>query len=268
MPRGKQFDVDKKAKVMAWFYEGISPKEIASRIQRDVSGFRKVINQNKTLPLTATPSPLKKRSGWPSVSINREVERLGHCLKWFPFKTAIQLKAEVNGRSNISMPEGVTEEAENAIQLGRQIAAVNSKDGEEEAAILQKVQVVDEKRLGKSHVFGRINFQAGKPKGPEGGRRPTQTNRYKQNYVVVNVKHSASVMVWGCFSGICGQSFLYFLPPKTTMNGDRYEYMELLKENHHKASHFLQDGALCHKSKKVMAFLHQQNFSVIDWPGN
>jgi hypothetical protein len=73
-------------------------------------------------------------------------------------------------------------------------------------------------------------------------------------------------MVWGCFSGFCGRGFLYFLPSKTTTNGDRY--MEMLKENHHKASHFLQDGAPCHKSKKVMTFLLQQNFSVIDWPGN
>jgi transposase len=50
--------------------------------------------------------------------------------------------------------------------------------------------------------------------------------------------------------------------------------MEMLREtllfwmNHHKATHFLQDGAQCHKSKKVMVFLHQQNFSVMDWPGN
>jgi hypothetical protein len=39
--------------------------------------------------------------------------------------------------------------------------------------------------------------------------------------------------------------------------------MEMLREkllfwmNHHKATHFLQDGALCHKSKKVMVFLQQ-----------
>jgi hypothetical protein len=99
-----------------------------------------------------------------------------------------------------------------------------------------------------------------------------QTNCYKQKYVVINVKHSASVMVWGCFSGVGGWGFLYFLPHKTTMNGERY--IEMLKEkllfwmNHQKASHFLQDGAPCHKSKKVMAFLQQQNFSVIDWPRN
>jgi transposase len=36
----------------------------------------------------------------------------------------------------------------------------------------------------------------------------------------------------------------------------------------HKVTHFLQDGAPCHKSKKVMAFLEQQKSAVMDWPGN
>jgi transposase len=31
---------------------------------------------------------------------------------------------------------------------------------------------------------------------------------------------------------------------------------------------FLQDGAPCHASKCIKAFLAQQDFQVIDWPGN
>jgi transposase len=103
MPRGKQFDVGEKAKVMAWFYEGISAKEIASRLQRDVSGNRKVINQVKALPLTATPPPPKKRSGRPSVATNREVERLCCYLERFPFNMVRQLKAKVQGWLDISV---------------------------------------------------------------------------------------------------------------------------------------------------------------------
>jgi hypothetical protein len=134
-------------------------------------------------------------------------------------------------------------------------ASVHSKDGEEEAAILQKVQVVGGKRLGKSHVFDELTFRLVNLRAQR-VKRPSQNNRYKQKYAVVNVKHSASVMVWGCFSGIGGRGSLYFLPPKTTMKGDRY--MEMLKEkllfwmNYHKVSHFPQDSAPCHKSKKVM----------------
>ncbi len=36
----------------------------------------------------------------------------------------------------------------------------------------------------------------------------------------------------------------------------------------HKASHFLQDGAPCHKNKKVMDWFKEQNIEVMDWPGN
>jgi hypothetical protein len=38
--------------------------------------------------------------------------------------------------------------------------------------------------------------------------------------------------------------------------------------HHHHATHFLQDGASCHTNEKVMAFLRQQSFSLMDWPGN
>jgi hypothetical protein len=60
--------------------------------------------------------------------------------------------------------------------------------------------------------------------------RLTLSNHYKRRYVVVNIKHSASVMVLGCFSGNGGRGSLYFLPPppRTTINGDRY--MAMLKE--------------------------------------
>ena len=38
----------------------------------------------------------------------------------------------------------------------------------------------------------------------------------------------------------------------------------------HKSRFFLQDGAPCHKSKKVMEHLRtfEKEFSVMDWPGN
>jgi hypothetical protein len=103
-------------------------------------------------------------------------------------------------------------------------------------------------------------------------RRPSTMSRYKQKFVVTNVKHSPSVMVWGCFSGKKGRGSLFFLPPKTTMNSQMY--MSVLREKlfpwmeMHGVTRFLQDGAPCHTSKLSMALLRQQNFSVMDWPGN
>jgi hypothetical protein len=56
------------------------------------------------------------------------------------------------------------------------------------------------------------------------------------------------------------------------MNGERYQ--EVLEEHLlpfmgiHGCTHFLQDGAPCHASKRIKTFLAQQDFQVIDWPGN
>jgi transposase len=36
----------------------------------------------------------------------------------------------------------------------------------------------------------------------------------------------------------------------------------------HKACHFLQDSAPCHKTKKVMDWFKDQNIEVMDWPCN
>jgi hypothetical protein len=57
-----------------------------------------------------------------------------------------------------------------------------------------------------------------------------------------------------------------------TMNEERYE--EVL-DSHllpfmtiHGSTCFLQDGALCHASKRINPFRSEQPFLVIDWPGN
>jgi transposase len=103
-------------------------------------------------------------------------------------------------------------------------------------------------------------------------RRPIGSYRYSSHYTVKTMKHPDSVMVWACFTGDVGRGGLYFLPKNVTMNGERYK--EVL-ENHllpfmeiHRASHFLQDGAPCHTSKKVKDFLKEKDVVVMDWPGN
>jgi hypothetical protein len=79
-------------------------------------------------------------------------------------------------------------------------------------------------------------------------------------------------MVWGCFSAVGGHGGLFFLPRNTTMNGERYQ--EVLQKHllpsmeSHGCTHFLQDGAPCHASKRIKAFLADKPFELIDWPGN
>jgi transposase len=56
------------------------------------------------------------------------------------------------------------------------------------------------------------------------------------------------------------------------MNSERYEKV---LEDHllpsmlmHRSEFFLKDGAPCHASKKIKAFLEANNIKTIDWPGN
>jgi hypothetical protein len=66
-----------------------------------------------------------------------------------------------------------------------------------------------------------------------------------------------------CFCCKEGRGYLYSLPPKATMNGDRF--LNVLEEKlfpwimRLKASKFLQDRAPCHTSKMI---------SLMDWSGN
>jgi hypothetical protein len=59
---------------MALFHEGVALKDIAARLNRDVSTVRKVICDNKKLPVEANPPPAKKQSGDPSLSTSKKEE--------------------------------------------------------------------------------------------------------------------------------------------------------------------------------------------------
>ena len=56
-------------------------------------------------------------------------------------------------------------------------------------------------------------------------RRPgvgaRKNDRFKSQFTIKTMKHSPSVMVWGGFS-MRGAGGLFFLPPKVTMNSERY----------------------------------------------
>ena len=51
-------------------------------------------------------------------------------------------------------------------------------------------------------------------------------------------------------------------------------YCEVLREHlfpfmeRHRTTHFLQDGTPCHITNLVKALLREQEFEIIDWPGN
>jgi hypothetical protein len=68
MPRARQFKVSEKAKIMAWFGEGVPAKEIATRLGCNVNSVQKIIAANRSLPPPETPPPPKKRCGRPRLT--------------------------------------------------------------------------------------------------------------------------------------------------------------------------------------------------------
>ena len=103
-------------------------------------------------------------------------------------------------------------------------------------------------------------------------RRTPGSDRNSAQFTRKMVKHPAKVMVWACFSWR-GRGAIVFLKKGEMMNGQRYR--QILEEklemfmHQHGTTHFLQDGAPCHRSKIVSSwFKERPAISLIDWPGN
>ena len=102
-------------------------------------------------------------------------------------------------------------------------------------------------------------------------RRPVG-QRYNPKFTSCTVKHSPSVMVLAAFSGRRGRAGIFFLPPNVKTNRERYitvlnKYLLGFMERHG-CTHFLLDGAPCHRSRLVTNWLQDKGIRTIDWPGN
>jgi hypothetical protein len=140
--------------------------------------------------------------------------------------------------------------------ISHQEASTHRENDQDEAGLLQNYKAWKEKdretvMFSNYSTFKIINLRT------QNVQRLSLVSRYKQKFTVTNIKHSAIVMVWGCFSGKWLPWAIFFLPTKTTMNSDHYMadeklfcFMEI-----HSAMYFFQDRAPCHTRKKVMAFL-------------
>jgi transposase len=256
--------------------EGIKTAEIAARLGRHPAAVRKHIAAFKKLPPTTPPFSFKKRPGPKSKIDIRMKDRLRRYVSQFPFKTAKELKNEVGGWSNISVRiiQHVLQK-----QLGLPSRKASKKPLLTQKMLEKRLKFCNKYKHWKESDWEQVmfsdesTFRLVNSRGAT-VRRPSTISRYLQKYTIPTVKHSASVMVWGCFSGARGRGGLYFLPKNLTMNGERYR---TVLENHllpfmriHRSKWFLQDGAPCHKSKVVMSKLKEmeKEFKVLDWPGN
>ena len=86
-------------------------------------------------------------------------------------------------------------------------------------------------------------------------RRPVNVPRHDPRNTFKTVKHSDRVMVWDAFSGTHERERLYFLSRIVTMKGSNY--LKVLNDHLlpfrgiYQPTHFMQDGALAHRTKLV-----------------
>jgi hypothetical protein len=92
------------------------------------------------------------------------------------------------------------------------------------------------------------------------------------NIIQSTVKHPASVMLWGCFSGT-GVGRLCFLENGEKCNAAWYlkvldkEVRYSARDLFSKRKFVLQDdGAPCHRAKSVKEFLRRSKWETLDWP--
>ena len=100
--------------------------------------------------------------------------------------------------------------------------------------------------------------------------------RYEDRYCVPSVKHSPSIMIWGSISA-SGRGGISFIPPKTTVNAERYLHILQNKlptwMNIRNCSIFQHEGAPAHNAKSAKTWLNQwlsdSNCRLLDkWPGS
>lgn len=102
-------------------------------------------------------------------------------------------------------------------------------------------------------------------------RRPGE--RFLPDCVNQKVKHPTQIMIWSIISSK-GLGNLYFVDGN--MNAEQYlkvlqtELQPQLVRWYRRTENFefMQDGAPCHRAKKIQKFFADKKIKVLDWPGN
>jgi transposase len=262
-----------KARIVSWREAGVSVASIADCLGRHRSSIKRLLAKAKELPANSIPDR-KKGSGRPPVINSYALKVLERFVKKNPTATAGEIKAQVPEVAAVSVKH-ISRLIKETLKIPSRIAAqkplLTFQMKRKRLAFARKYRHFTAEDWSTVMYSDESTFRCIRAVRSM-VRRPSGMNRFDSRYTVKTVKHPASLMVWACFSGSCGRGGIYFLPPNVTMNGERYQ--DVL-ENHllpfmamHRSTHFLQDGAPCHASKRIKDFLKAQSFQVIDWPGN
>lgn len=269
----KKLKIEEKASILAWAKEGISATEIAARLGRHKSSVTRLIARAETLEVDSIPAR-QQGSGRPRKVTPTILEILKRQITKYPAMTAMDLKESLPELSELSertIQHALAKYLKMPSRIAAQKPLLTPKMKKKRLNFAKKYKDWTPQQWATVMFSDESTFRCIRAIRSK-VRRSKNTSRFDSRVTVKTVKHPDSVMVWACFSGSVGRGGIYFLPKNCTMNGERYQtvledhlipFMEI-----HGATHFLQDGAPCHASKRIKNFLDQQPFDVIDWPGN
>ncbi len=208
--KSKDMSIENKAKMMCWAAEKISTKEIAARLGVHPSTIRRHLAVLSELPPTASPPANKPRSYRPRITTFVQETRLRNYALRHPFKTARELKKEVAGWGNKQV-RFIQKTLQKRLYLpscsGAQKPLLTSVMKKKVLAFAKMYQSWTETDWMKVMFSDESTFNLINPRAAT-VRRPSTMSRYKQRFIISTVKHSPSVMVWGCFSGRNGKGSL------------------------------------------------------------
>jgi transposase len=269
----KHLSPEDKASIIAYKDTGMTTTEIASRMGCDRATIKRVLAASRALPEKGVP-PRKKGSGRKKKLTDDLLVILKRQIKKYPAMTAGQLRESLPELAHLA-DRTIQHALQKHLKMPSRVAALKplltEKMKKRRMAFCNKYKSWTEADWSTVMYSDESMFRCIRATRSR-VRRPIGSNRYDSRFTVKTVKHPDSVMIWGCFSGTGGRGGLYFLPKNTTMRAENYE--TVLKDHLlpfmaiHQSTHFLQDGAPCHASKRIKDFLSVQNFQVMDWPGN
>ena len=269
----RRLSMEEKAKIIAWKSEGVQSTAIAARLGRHRASIDRLLARAATMEEGTVPER-QKGAGRPRKLDKTILAIIKRQATKYPGMTAADIKTSVRELDKISV-RTISRALLHHLKMPSRLAAhkplLTKKMMDKRLKFAKKYKDWTPEAWSKVMFSDESTFRCIRATRSR-VRRPKEMSRYLSRYTVKTVKHPDQVMVWACFSGDVGRGGLYFLPRNVMMNGDRY--LEVL-QNHlipfmeiHGSTHFLQDGAPCHKSKKVMDFLKDKPFEIMDWPGN
>ena len=265
--------IEEKAAILALHKDGMSADLIAKRVGRHRASIFRLLKNAKGL-LKFTVPKRKTGTGRPRIMSKFLVDALKRQITKYPMMTAADQGNSVPELQVVSEPT-IQRTLQKTLKMPSRTAAqkplLTEKMKKKRLQFAKNYRHFTQEDWSKvmysdESTFRCIRVTRNKVRRPEG------SDRFDSRYTTKTVKHPDSVMVWECFTGSVGHGGLFFLPKNVMMNGEHYQ--DVL-ENHllpfmeiHQATHFLQDGAPCHASKRIKQFLATKPFTVIDWPGN